>query len=356
MKQKLLCLFSVCFGLPIFSQNILNANGPGNTYEEINNFLAPGYITIESPEQLPNGNHSSFGRHIDEVFDQESNKFVFRFLSHIHEDNDVSTTSNDRQRVEIKTFASSPENMKATLGEIVTYKWRFKIPANFTPSNGFTHIHQIKAVGGDDANPIFTLTLRKKSSGIERLELIHDEGSTSNALELYNTNLSTLKNTWVEVTETIFFNETGSITIEIKKINDNSILFSYENLNIRTIRPDNLFVRPKWGIYRKTKNSLGEILDNLKDEEIFFSDFSITENSLHLNDFNTEQKILNSNIVNETLEFTTKITDEIYIYNNAGIEIKKVFQNSNRIDITELAKGIYYLKTKKGKSVRFIKT
>lgn len=355
MKQKLLCLFSGFFGLPIFSQNILNANGPGNTYEEINNFLAPGYNAIESPEQLPNGNHSAFGRHIDEIFDQESNKFVFRFLSHIHEDNDVSTTSNDRQRVEIKTFASSPDNMKATLGEIVTYKWRFKIPANFNPSNSFTHIHQIKAVGGDDANPIFTLTLRKKSSGIEKLELIHDEGSTSNAFELSNINLSTLKNTWIEVTETIFFNENGSITIEMKRINDNNILFYYENLNIKTIRPDNVFVRPKWGIYRKIKNSLGEILDDLKDEEIFFSDFSINENSLHINHFTSEQKILNFNVVDETLEFTNPINDEICIYNNSGIEIKKIISNSNKIDISELAKGVYYLKTKEGKGIRFIK-
>ena len=60
----------ICFVLyfqfqNIYSQVVLNADGPGNTYELINSVLAPGYDVVESSDC----SHIAFGRHIDEVFD-----------------------------------------------------------------------------------------------------------------------------------------------------------------------------------------------------------------------------------------------------------------------------------------------
>ena len=102
-----------------YSQVLLNANGPGNTYERITSFLAPGNGTgaVEAPDETPDGSHQLFGRHIAEVLDTELNKYVFEFYSHFALDNDVATLATDRQRVEIKTYAASPDNLKGTLGE-----------------------------------------------------------------------------------------------------------------------------------------------------------------------------------------------------------------------------------------------
>ena len=39
-----------------WSQDVIVANGPGNTYEELTTFLAPGHNPIE----VPDCNHASF--------------------------------------------------------------------------------------------------------------------------------------------------------------------------------------------------------------------------------------------------------------------------------------------------------
>ena len=49
--------------------------GLGTTYSLMTDFLAPGY----QPLELPDCSHQSFGDHIDEVFDNTLDKYVFRF-------------------------------------------------------------------------------------------------------------------------------------------------------------------------------------------------------------------------------------------------------------------------------------
>lgn len=271
--------FSTLFGglfliLSIFSvstkaQVTLSANGMGKTYELINSVFAPGNMAVESPDQCES--HPAFGRHIAEVMDKDLNKYVFEFYVHLSPDNDRCTNF-DRQRVEIKSYEPSPDNLKGTDGETVTYTWKFKIPTGFQPSSAFTHIHQIKGVGGDDGNPIFTLTPRKVKNGPNQLEVVYVEAETSNPIKLASADLAKFENTWVEVTETIKYGELGAYTIVIKKVIDDFTLIAFEKSNIRTIRPTNTFCRPKWGIYRSLK-----VPADLRDESIRFTDFSIKE-------------------------------------------------------------------------------
>ncbi|HQG68611.1 MAG TPA: hypothetical protein PLW20_08450, partial [Paludibacteraceae bacterium] len=89
-----------------------------------------------------------------------------------------------------------------------------------------------------------------------------------------------LENSWVEVTERIKIDpENGNYAITIKRINDGIVLLDYENQHLLTIRPDNNFIRPKWGIYRSLLSS-----QDLRDESVRFADFSIEEvNSTALN-------------------------------------------------------------------------
>lgn len=239
---------------------VLSANGLGSTYDLINSVLAPGYDAIETPDCA----HTDFGRHIAEVWDDDLETYVFEFYSHVKEDNDRCMVF-DRQRVEIKTYNQSPAKLIGTRGEVITYKWKFKIPAGFKASFNFTHIHQIKPVNGRDGNPLFTLTVRKGSPN--KMELIHN---SSNKLVVVN--LSLFEGQWVEATEVIKVGSNGAYTMQIRRLSDNFKLIDYSNTSILTIRTDNEFIRPKWGIYRSLINA-----HELRDEVIRFNDFSIEE-------------------------------------------------------------------------------
>jgi hypothetical protein len=269
----------MCTSLDSYEQVILNANGPGSTYELINSVLAPGYTAVEAPDQC--NSHPTFGRHIAEVFDATLNKYVFEFYIHLPTSFPVNASTADydrcinfdRQRVEIKTYESSPANLKGTIGETITYKWKFKLSLSFQPSPNFTHIHQIKAVGGDDGDPLFTLTPRYGTTNSIQLLYYLDSNTAANILT--SANLSPFLDTWVEATEVINVGGKGTYSINIKRVSDGLSLLSYTSSNIQTIRPSNSFTRPKWGIYRSLNAPT-----YLRDDSIRLSDISIQEGIL----------------------------------------------------------------------------
>lgn len=243
---------------------VLSADGPGDTYSLITSILAPGQNPIETPDC----GHSAFGDHIDELFDTDLNANVFRFFIHTTPDNDRCQNF-DRQRNEIKTYDQSPDNLLGVENEKVVYKWKFKLAAGFQASPNFTHLHQLKSVGGDFASmPMYTLTTRKGTP--DRLELRYAETDDQNTVA--QTDLAPLTDTWLEVTETITYGTSGAYEIEIVKVEDGTVLFEYANSSIVNWRPGGSFVRPKWGIYRSLIND-----QDLRDEEVLFADFSITE-------------------------------------------------------------------------------
>ncbi|WP_165697989.1 T9SS type A sorting domain-containing protein [Flavobacterium nackdongense] len=358
--NRIICTLAIVFfSLPFVanSQVTLNADGPGNTYELINSVLAPSGNVIESPDQTPDGSHPTFGRHIAEVFDPELNKYVFEFYSHVSTgstgilDNDISTLKTDRQRVEIKTYASSPNNLKGVIGETVTYKWRFKVPVGFKPSANFTHIHQIKPVDGDDDSPIFTLTARKGSPNkLQLIYVVDANGSNDYKREV---NLSLFEGIWVEVIEIIEVGtgSSGSYSISIKKVSDGTEVLAYTNNNIQTIRTAatdpgspqvaNSFIRPKWGIYRSLLDAA-----SLRDDSIRFSDFSIAEGTLSSVDFNlnAQDAIFFQNPVQDNLILFESAKDnyeDLRIYDSNGKLILSKKISSNSIDLSELSSGIY---------------
>jgi len=264
--------FVAFFTTTIKAQSVLTADGPGNTYELINSILAPaGGDVVEVPECV----HPEFGRHIAEVWDTDLNKYVFEFYIHRDIDNDRCINF-DRQRVEIKTYEASPPNLVGNYGETVVYKWQFKVPAGFQPSPNFTHIHQIKAVGGSDDDPIFTLTPHYKSSG-NQMELIHD-----NTTKLATLSLSLFEGNWVEATETIKIDSLhGTYAMLIKNVSTGAVILNYSNNDLKTIRSNNTFIRPKWGIYRSLLSP-----EYLRDESLRFNNFSIFEYQAQIITFN----------------------------------------------------------------------
>src|SRR6478735_4776430 len=85
---------------------MLQADGPGNTYELINSKFGG------ESEETPDCGHTAFGRHIAEVYDDVLKKNVFEFYIHVTPDDDRCNGSTDRQRNEIKTYGPSPDNLK----------------------------------------------------------------------------------------------------------------------------------------------------------------------------------------------------------------------------------------------------
>ncbi|MCE5331786.1 MAG: T9SS type A sorting domain-containing protein [Bacteroidales bacterium] len=346
--QKLIPIFIFAyFVLPASSQTMLEADGPGNTYELINSVLAPnGGDVVENPECV----HPEFGRHITEVWDATLNQYAFAFHIHVTPDNDRCTNF-DRQRMEIKTYDASPDNLKGVPGETVVYKWKFKIPTGFQPSSSFTHLHQIKAVGGDDDDPIFTLTARKGTPN--KMELNYYQNSSLNSSKLATVNLSLFENTWVEVTERIKIDKVnGAYSINIKNISTGATILSYSNNNLLTIRVDNDFIRPKWGIYRSLINS-----QDLRDESLRFASFSIDEeNFTNINNTTEADSDIFSitpnpvkNLATINLEVAERTNIKLELSNLDGQLIENHLNNTiinegrhqYNIDTSKLENGIY---------------
>ena len=113
--------------------------------------------------------------------------------------------------------------------------------------------------------PIFTLSAKKGK--VNQFNVVHN-----NVDIIASMDLAELEGVWVEITEVIKVGANGSYSISIKKVKGGKELLSYTNPNLETIRPDNNFIRPKWGIYRSLKK-----MEDLRDESVRFADFSITE-------------------------------------------------------------------------------
>ena len=207
---------------------------------------------------------------ITQVFDQTLRQYVFRF--HIHRDQDDDRCLKfDRQRTEIKVYSGSPESLKAAPNEVHTYHWKFKLNSTFQPSRHFTHLHQIKAVGGPEASmPLVTLSVRKGRDGNpDRFELRYAKNLKQRTLKWVN--LRPFLGQWVEVLERISFGENGRYHVQVKSAELGQTLFTYSNRSMRMWKIGAEFLRPKWGIYRSLKDK-----GNLKDEIVEFADFRIS--------------------------------------------------------------------------------
>lgn len=325
------------------SQVTLNANGPGNTYSLITAVLAPGANPIEAPDC----SHTAFGNHIDEVFDTSLNTNVFRFFIHNTPDDD-RCMQQDRQRNEIKTYAPSPNNLKGVAGEIVRYKWKFKLPAGFQSSASFTHLHQLKSVGGSLADmPMYTLTTRKGNP--DRIELRY--AATDRQVTLTQTPIAPLINTWLDVEETITYGTAGTYAITIKNNSTGAVLMNYSNNNIINWRAGATFVRPKWGIYRSLAN-----VQDLRDETVLYANFSIEElSTLSIEQTPLPQPRLNiypnpaQNEVTITQVPQGKATVSIYTTDGKLVHTtSQISSGTIKLDTTLLANGTYIFKLNAG--------
>lgn len=240
------------------------ADGPGDTYELLASKLGG------SPLEVPDCDHEEPFQHIEEIHDEVLDRYVFQFFIHKDIDTDRCETNIDRQRNEIKAYDPSPAYLKGIQREVVTYEWYFRIDELFQPSANFTHLFQLKAVGGnDDANPVFTITPRKGDP--DRLELIHGRGNNGYTTVAY-AELSSIRGQWVKAfCEVIYAEDTGKMDFNLQLL-DGTEIISFTDEQIDLWRTGASFVRPKWGIYRSLNDEA-----SLRDEQVLFADFKVTE-------------------------------------------------------------------------------
>lgn len=243
----------------------LRADGITDTYTLINQaLLLPG--NSGSVVEVPDCKHTDFGPHITQVFDEELNRPVFAFHSHIRQDDDRCINT-DRQRVEIKSYDKSPVELLGYNGEYVTYSWNFKLDSGFLPPYSFCHIHQLKAVGGDDSMPVITITLRKSTPNALQLLQYDSKGSL---LFLIEEPLSKFLGIWVHAEAELTYSHNGAYNITLTNLANSEVLLQYSSDSIDFWRNETSFIRPKWGVYRSVQEAvLG------RDEIVLFDDFCI---------------------------------------------------------------------------------
>ena len=240
----------------------LVADGVTETYALISGVLGG------NPIEIPDCAHPDFGPHITQEWDDGLGKHSFVFHIHVEPDNDRCKTF-DRQRNEVKTYDKSPPYLKGFLGDTTTYRWRFKLGAGFRPSTNFTRLHQLKAVGGDDASPLITLTPRAGTPDTMELSL---RDSDDDRTVLIKVPLKPLTGVWVEVYERVTFGHQGSYFLEIRNLSTGDLLLVYDDSDIDLWRVGAEFVRPKWGIYRSLNSK-----EYLRDEQVRFDQFCLAK-------------------------------------------------------------------------------
>ena len=266
--------------LEVVSDVQLMADGEGGveTYALIESVFGAG--CIEAPD-LYSVNHPGVKHIVETSDDWVGNHFVFKI--HKNDDWDRDTGKTDRQRNEIKTYANSANNLKGYKGETMRFHWYFKLQEGFTISKNFSHFFQLKAVDGDDSQPIVTISGSINNNNPE-FEIIYNKGDGASDQQLTRTGWD-VANTgeWMEMEVVARFDDSGYLKIIVSDLWGN-VLMSTEKNNIDLWRTGSTFVRPKWGIYRSLKSK-----SYLSDEEetAGFANFSLqklgieTPNEVH---------------------------------------------------------------------------
>jgi len=246
----------------------LDADGPGGeeTYALIRK--AFGYSSLECPDLFPN-NHSGF-LHIQEDADAEAGPhFVFYMHRDLDKDRDTCPAECDRQRNEIKGYDTSPEAMKGREGETMVVRWMMKVGDGMAVSHSWTHFFQLKAVGGDDSQPLVTLSAARRGND-DYLEVRHCSSSVYEVLT--RTPWAPVRGRWLRMECQATLRERGSLHLSVTAMDGTTVLEVEEN-GLRMWR-GNDFVRPKWGIYRGLKDK-----DELRPDEetVRFAAFRVSK-------------------------------------------------------------------------------
>ena len=105
----------------------------------------------------------------------------------------------------------------------------------------------------------------------------------------------------------------------IVRLSDSLEVFSYNDFIVDNWRPGTEFVRPKWGIYRSLNDA-----SSLRDEEVLYNDFSITE--------------IDPTSINENEFEGLSITNPVH----SDLKIERIPPSVNNIQISNIEGKIFF--------------
>ncbi|MEO0972871.1 MAG: hypothetical protein AAFX85_07225 [Pseudomonadota bacterium] len=256
----------------VLTTRTLDADGAHSghsAYRLIRDFGGPR--SIESPD-LYGVNHVGVEHIYEDTDGAVGPHFVFAIHRDIDRDRDRLHKA-DRQRNEIKAYDKSVRELKGFENETLRYTWKFKVNASMTVSKRFTHFFQLKAVGGQDSQPILTISGAKRR-GEDGIEVRHSPGAGGTLLARQP--WSVVAGEWVQVYCRATFAEAGDLRLIVRRLRDGEIVFDITVPALDLWRGETArhFVRPKWGIYRSVAD-----LDNLRPEEetVRFANFEVSK-------------------------------------------------------------------------------
>ncbi len=142
-------------------------------------------------------------------------------------------------------------------------------------SRKFTHIFQLKFVGGDSKTPVATFSGATRS-GVSYFEVRHTAFSEMKNNVLVRIPWDHITGIWVNaVVEVNLFpvEMGGHLKVSISRTDGGQTLLETD-VAAGMWRPGNEFLRPKWGIYRQSVHHLISKGD-LNDATVYFTDFCI---------------------------------------------------------------------------------
>ena len=225
---------------------------------------------IEAPD-FYDGDHEEIEHIYEDTDDEVGNHFVF--TAHRDLDGDKGRFV-DRQRNEIKVYNSSPDYLKGYENDYFEYRWKLKINAELTLSTKFTHFFQLKPVGGDEQQPIVTLSAAVRS-GNDTLQVRHSpqsEPSETNYPAIEDFDL--VRGEWLDVFVRAHYSDDGFIEVVVTRMSDGVKVIDLYESDIDMWRGEGSFVRPKWGIYRSVAE---KDLLRADEEEVRFASIEISE-------------------------------------------------------------------------------
>ncbi len=256
----------------VLTERTLDADGDMlglDAYDLIRDFGGPR--PIEAPDLYPI-NHPE----VPHIYEDNDAIVGDHFVFIIHRDIDIDRDrieNDDRQRNEIKSYDKSEEAVKGFENETFIYRWKFKINADMEVSTRFSHFFQLKAVGGDDSQPIVTISGAERS-GEDGIEVRYSPLQEDTILE--RTDWGRVTGEWLEAYCRVTFAEEGDLRLIVTRMRDDAVIFDIDETGLDLWRGEDAshFVRPKWGIYRSILD-----LNNLRPDEetVRFANFSVSE-------------------------------------------------------------------------------
>lgn len=250
----------------------VNADPAQDPYQHIESLLGSG--AVEAPSDKV---YTPARPHVLQRDDTNGAYFSFIAIdpSDVNLDHKPLSAGGDRTRTEIKVAPSQGgvhQPFKAHEGDTFVYTWRFRIAPEMKFARSFTHIHQIKANGGDFAEPPL-ITFTPLANGQMEVRHVGDRLRNSGKDAVLGTMpLAGVAGQWMDVREEITYsNSAGRYRLSIRdQQGTERLAIARDGLQMWRSGADHM--RPKWGIYRKHNAALNQDTE----DHIDFASFGIT--------------------------------------------------------------------------------